>query len=118
MSYSGPTEMGSEDHKREYLEYWHLEPGSDRAEKAWKDKLDFMQKRNQYGAPMVMTDIAPYVSQIDGSVIESRSKHRAHLKQHGCFEIGNETKYLTPAKMKAPGGLKEDIIEQFNRRNM
>jgi hypothetical protein len=69
-------------------------------------------------APMVMGDIAPYISQIDGSVIESRSKHRAHLKAHNCIEIGNETKYLKPAEMKAPGGLKQDIIEQFNRRNM
>ena len=41
-------------------------------------------------APQVMKDIDPYISQIDGSLITSRSQHRDHLKQHGCVEIGNE----------------------------
>ena len=44
-------------------------------------------------APMVMGDIEPYQSMIDGSLITSRSKHREHLRQHGCQEIGNETKH-------------------------
>lgn len=110
--------MGDEAHKAEYLAYWHHEPGTEKAEKAWQDKLDFMARRGQVNAPMVIGDIAPYISQIDGSIIESRSKHRAHLKQHGCFEIGNETKYIEPKQMKAPGGLKEDIIAEFHRRNM
>lgn len=39
---------------------------------------------------MVMPDIAPYRSQIDGSIIASRSAHREHLRQHGCIEVGNE----------------------------
>ena len=41
-------------------------------------------------APQVIKDIDPYVSQIDGSVITSRSQHRDHLKAHGCVEVGNE----------------------------
>jgi hypothetical protein len=41
-------------------------------------------------APMVMSDIDGYVSQIDGSWIESRSKHKSHLKQHGMIELGND----------------------------
>lgn len=41
-------------------------------------------------APQVMKDIDPYVSQIDGSLITSRSQHRDHLKAHGCIEVGNE----------------------------
>ena len=40
--------------------------------------------------PMVMPDIAPYQSMIDGSMITSRSVHRDHLRQHGCIEVGNE----------------------------
>lgn len=40
----------------------------------------------------VMPDIEPYVSMIDGSLITSRSKHREHLRQHNCFEVGNEIK--------------------------
>lgn len=41
-------------------------------------------------APQVMKDIDPYISQIDGSLITSRSKHREHLQAHGCVEVGNE----------------------------
>ena len=45
-------------------------------------------------APMIMGDIQPYVSQIDGSLIASRSQHREHLRAHGCVEVGNETAHL------------------------
>lgn len=38
----------------------------------------------------VVGDIGPYRSMIDGSIINSRSKHRAHLREHGCVELGNE----------------------------
>lgn len=41
-------------------------------------------------APQVISDIDPYISQIDGSLITSRSQHRDHLKAHGCIEVGNE----------------------------
>lgn len=60
-------------------------------------------------APMVAADIAPYQSMCDGSMITSRSQHRAHLKQHGVIEIGNEK--IAPPKPLAPRGLKESIIK-------
>lgn len=41
-------------------------------------------------APYVIPDIQPYRSMITGEVVGSRSTHRAHLKQHGCIEVGNE----------------------------
>jgi len=59
--------------------------------------------------PMIMPDIRPYVSQIDGSLITSRSKHREHLRAHRCIEIGNETKYLQPKPIQSPPGLKETL---------
>ena len=65
-------------------------------------------------APMVMGDIHPYISQIDGRVIHSRSDHRAHLKAHGCIEVGNEK--LTPKKPEPPKGLKETIIRITNEK--
>ena len=40
--------------------------------------------------PLVMPDIQPYRSMIDGTVITSRSQHREHLARHGCIEVGNE----------------------------
>ena len=46
--------------------------------------------KEHYDSPMVMLDIAPYKSMIDGSMITSRSTHREHLRQHNCFEVGNE----------------------------
>lgn len=42
-------------------------------------------------APAVIADIQPYKSMITGEMITSRSKHRTHLKEHGCTEVGNET---------------------------
>ena len=60
---------------------------------------------------MVMPDIQPYRSMIDGSVITSRSVHKAHLKQHGCVEVGNDSSlHSKPQPIKPPPGLKEEII--------
>ena len=42
------------------------------------------------GGVMVIPDIQPYQSMIDGTMITSRSQHREHLRQHGCQELGNE----------------------------
>lgn len=39
---------------------------------------------------LVMPDIEPYKSMITGETIQSRSRHREHLREHGCIEIGNE----------------------------
>lgn len=41
---------------------------------------------------LVMPDIKPYTSMIDGSQITSRSQHREHLRSNHCTEVGNETK--------------------------
>jgi hypothetical protein len=40
--------------------------------------------------PMIIDDIAPYQSMIDGSLITSRSQHREHLRANGCVEIGDQ----------------------------
>ena len=72
--------------KDKYLLHWGFTLGTPEAEEAWKAK-ETMTKRQ---APMVSSDIGGYVSQIDGSWIESRSKHRDHLKRHGMVELGND----------------------------
>lgn len=72
--------------KEYYLTFWNYELGTLEAEQAWQDKLNM----TPIEAPMVMSDIQPYISQVDGSVIESRSKHKAHLKQHRMIELGND----------------------------
>ena len=42
-------------------------------------------------APFVHEDIKPYRSQVTGEMISSRVRHRNHLKEHGCTEVGNES---------------------------
>jgi hypothetical protein len=40
---------------------------------------------------------------IDGSIIQSRSRHREHLQANGCIEVGNEsmeTKITLPSSKK------------------
>jgi len=57
----------------------------------------------------VMPDIQPYISQIDGHVVQSRRDHRAHLRINNCVEVGNEKQTWRPPA--PPPGLKETIIE-------
>lgn len=61
----------------------------------------------------VMPDISPYKSVIDGREITSRSRHRAHLKENGCIEVGNEKQ--TPNKIPDVPGLKEDIVNSCKK---
>lgn len=64
------------------------------------EKYSTQQESN---APMVMGDIAPYKSMIDGSMITSRSHHREHLRNNNCIEVGNEsmeTKVTPPSSEK------------------
>jgi len=65
-------------------------------------------------APMVMGDIQPYKSMIDGTIVNSRSRHREHLKTHGCLEVGNEK--LMAKKPEPPPGLKETLIRIANEK--
>ena len=51
-------------------------------------------------SPLIMGDIQPYRSMVDGSMITSRSHHREHLRQHNCIEIGNEQMESKPTQAK------------------
>lgn len=53
-------------------------------------------------APLVMGDIQPYKSMIDGSEITSRSRHREHLRDHGCIEYGNDPSILNAKPQPIP----------------
>lgn len=66
---------------------------------------------------LVMPDIQSYKSMIDGREITSRSRHREHLKNHGCIEIGNEIpKTIAPRGIPDvnPEGRKELIRAQID----
>jgi hypothetical protein len=99
--------------KEYYIDFWTPTLGAEEAARSWEAK----QSQIRAQAPMVQGDIQPYISQIDGSLIESRSKHRAHLKRHNCIEIGNETNYVTkPRPLTPPPGLKQKLIEVANAK--
>lgn len=74
------------DDREKYLQYWNLPFEGEQADKAWAEKQNMTFRE----APRIMSDIGGYVSQVDGSWIESRSKHRDHLKRHGMIELGND----------------------------
>jgi ssDNA-binding Zn-finger/Zn-ribbon topoisomerase 1 len=94
--YSEGNHVEAKTDKEFYLDFWGYTLGSPEAEQAWKEKQEMTRK----DAPMVMSDIQPYISQVDGSVIESRSKHKAHLKQHRMIELGNDVpKQHKPAEL-------------------
>lgn len=74
------------DDREKYLSYWNIPFDSPEGEQAWKEKQEMVARE----APMVMSDIDGYVSQVDGTWIKSRSEHRSHLKQHRMIELGND----------------------------
>ena len=70
-------------------------------------------------AHMIMGDIQPYKSMIDGSMITSRSHHRNHLKDHDCIEVGNEkmeSKPPAPVKSKAREILHAQLANMTNNQ--
>jgi hypothetical protein len=72
--------------KEFYLDFWGYTEGTPEAEQAWKEKEEMTCRE----APMVMSDIDGYISQVDGTWIKSRSHHRSHLKEHRMIELGND----------------------------
>ncbi|MSQ98127.1 MAG: hypothetical protein EXR85_02345 [Xanthomonadales bacterium] len=59
--------------------------------------------------PQVMSDIQPYKSMADGSMITSRSQHREHLRRHNCFEVGNEK---METRLAAPVDTRKEILRE------
>lgn len=56
----------------------------------------------------IQPDMEAYISPIDKTIIGSRSKHKAHMKEHGVIEAGNEK--LNRPKPYEPKGVAEDIV--------
>jgi len=67
-------------------------------------------------APMVADDIQPYRSMCDGTMITSRSQHRAHLKQHGVVEVGNEKIAPRKSTLGIAGDIKQDLADVLNSK--
>ncbi len=66
---------------------------------------------------MVMGDIDPYQSMVDGTMIMGRAEHKEHLKRHRLIEVGDQQHHLKPyGQYKPPAGLKEAVIESVHRK--
>lgn len=70
-------------------------------------------------APMLAVDIAPYRSMIDGSIVNSRSEEREHMRKHGVVHTDeimpdverNRKRMLESFKE----GVKDDIADAILR---
>lgn len=74
--------------------------------------LDKRPQSNEAGF-MFIPDIKPYKSTATGEVIESRSKHRDHLKRHNLVELGNDMPKVKP--IPKIGNTKQDLVETCRR---
>ena len=65
----------------------------------------------------IVPDCQPFISMVDGTIINSRSQYRSHLRQHGCIEVGNDSSIMNPVRkpVAPPPGRKEDIIRAVNQ---
>jgi hypothetical protein len=98
-----------------FLEWWTPTIGEEAAKASWQDKLEMKAKE----APMVMSDIDGYISQVDGTWIKSRSQHRSHLKQHRMIELGNDVPMQhkqADMSTKSKEARKRDIAEQVYQK--
>lgn len=61
----------------------------------------------------VQPDISGYQSQITGEWIGSRSRHRDHLRQHDCVEVGDQM----PTRRTPPDDktIVRDVVEAYKR---
>ena len=54
-----------------------------------KKKKQVSSKRSSLPCPVLMTDIKPFVSPIDDTLISSRSQLRAHERKHNVRQAGD-----------------------------
>lgn len=79
-------------------------------------KEEYYSNHSKADSHMVLGDIQPYQSMVDGSMIEGRRQHREHLKRHSLMEVGNETKHLKAyGDYTPPKGLKEELVRNMHR---
>jgi hypothetical protein len=101
--------------KEFYLDFWGYTPNTPESEEAWKQKQEMTARE----APMIMSDIDGYISQVDGTWIKSRSQHRSHLKQHRMIELGNDVPMqhkTADISTKSKEARKRDIAEQVYQK--
>jgi hypothetical protein len=61
----------------------------------------------------VMSDIAPFKSIVDNTVVGSRSALREHNKRNQVIDIGNDPAIYRPRKPYEPQGVEIDVKRAF-----
>lgn len=89
-----------------FLAWWTPTIGAEEAKRSWAEK----QQNIRMTAPRVMSDIGGYISQVDGSWIDSRSKHRDHLKRHNMVELGNDVPMTNSNPITADSKARKEMI--------
>lgn len=89
-----------------FLAWWTPTIGAEEAKRSWAEK----QQNIRMTAPRVMSDIGGYISQVDGSWIDSRSKHRDHLKRHNMVELGNDVPMKNNNPITADSKARKEMI--------
>lgn len=75
-------------------------------------------ERPQSSTPYVMEDMKPYRSPLDGSYVGSRSTHKAHMRQHGVIEVGNEKLTRPARKDYNPQGVRDDLMRTLHEKGI
>lgn len=79
--------------KREFLEFWNVDPDSAEGEELWNEKVAMMEGRHMKKAPMIF--VSPdihYKSPVDGRVITTKSARLDDLARNNCVEYDPEMK--------------------------
>ena len=79
--------------KREFLEFWNVDPDSAEGEELWNAKVAMMEGRHMKKAPMIF--VSPdihYKSPIDGRSITNKSARLDDLARNNCVEYDPEMK--------------------------
>lgn len=81
------------------------------AEENGQVTIDQREVQNDAGF-FVIPDCQPFQSMVDGTIINSKSQYRDHLRQHNAVEVGNDRSIMNPVirPLRPPPGLKEELI--------
>lgn len=67
-------------------------------------------------SPLIVPDLKPYRSMVDGKMVMGRAQHREHLKVHNVVEVGNDMDTRPRKTPTPPPGLKQKLIGIANSK--
>ncbi|MGH6892229.1 MAG: hypothetical protein ACREEP_08240 [Dongiaceae bacterium] len=79
--------------------------------RTWVPEEEYRKRRPSL-APTVMPDKAPYVSPMDGTLVEGRRQHRAHMRAHDVIERGDDP--IRSPQRPEPVGIADDIAQAWS----